>query len=103
LPVLDFGAVSARNQIARLESGKVSAEDFDYVALRWDFGDAGRRALARLVESDDARVAELAALATKQTERPYRLPGGDSFRREEEIDVRVQPDDPELRRLVVDY
>ena len=103
LPVLDFGAVSARNQVARLESGKVTAEEFDYAALRWDFGDAGRRALARLAESDDARVAELAALATRQTERPYRLPGGDSFRSEDEIDVRVQPDDPELRRLVVDY
>ena len=29
LPILDFGAISARNQVARLESGAVSPEDFD--------------------------------------------------------------------------
>jgi hypothetical protein len=53
LPLWDFGAISARNQVARLEAGKVSAEEFDYTALRWDFGDAGRRALARLAERED--------------------------------------------------
>lgn len=103
LPVLDFGAISARNQVARLESGTVSAEDFDYAALRWDFGDAGRRALARLEQSGDARVAELAGLAAKQRERPYRYMTGGSFRREDEINLRVEPDDPELRKLAIDH
>lgn len=71
LPILNFGAISASNQLARLESGTVSAEDFDYAALRWDFGDAGREALAELVESEDAEIAELAADAEAQEMRPY--------------------------------
>ena len=42
LPLVDFGGISARQQVARLNAGEVSAEDFDYAALRWEFGDAGR-------------------------------------------------------------
>ena len=48
LPLADFGAVATRDQLARLESGAVPANEFDFDALRWDFGDAGRAALARL-------------------------------------------------------
>ena len=103
LPILNFGAISANNQLARLESGAVSADDFDYSALRWDFGDAGRRALARLERSGNPRVAELASLARKQTERTYVAGRGGDFRSADEIEVRVQPDDPELRRMVVEY
>ena len=103
LPILDFGAISARNQIARLEGGAVSPDKFDYAALRWDFGDAGRRALARLAESDNARVAELARLAQLQTERIWTGPAERVFRDEAEIDLRVQPDDPELRKLAMDH
>ncbi|MGX7896693.1 DUF4153 domain-containing protein [Tsuneonella sp. HG222] len=103
LPIFDFGAISARNQVARLQSGSVSAEDFDYAALRWDFGDAGRRALARLERSGNAKVAELAALARKQTARQYGYQGERTFRTESEIDVRVQPDEPALRKLVIDH
>lgn len=104
LPILDFGAISAKNQIARLESGAVSAEDFDYSALRWDFGDAGRRALARLERSENAQVAELAALAASQVERPYWYDRTRALRSEDEIEVRVEPaDDAELRQLVIDY
>ena len=102
LPILNFGAISARNQVARLESGEVSAEDFDYSALRWDFGDAGRRALARLERSDNAQVAELAALARRQTERTWPGYRGE-FRTAEEIEVRVMPESPALRRMVVNH
>lgn len=103
LPVLDFGAISARNQLARLQGGAVSAEEFDYSALRWDFGEAGRRALARLERSDDPRIAELASLAAKQSQRTYASGRGGNFRSADEIDVRVQPDDPALRAMVVEY
>src|SRR3546814_13460180 len=34
LPVLDFGAISTRDQLARLESGAVTTEKFDWAALR---------------------------------------------------------------------
>jgi hypothetical protein len=103
LPIFDFGAISARNQLARLDRGAVSAEDFDYAALRWDFGDAGRKALAQLARGE-GKVAELAALAQKQTERVYGFGRDRQFRTEAEIDVRVIPEgDAALRRMVVDH
>lgn len=71
MPFIDFGAVSTKNQLARLGSGAVSLEDFDYDALRWDFGDAGRSALANLVKSDNARIAELAEEAQAAESRPW--------------------------------
>jgi uncharacterized protein DUF4153 len=103
LPILNFGTISASNQLHRLESGQVSPDKFDFRALRWDFGDAGRRALARLARSHDPKVAELAALAQKQADRPYGSGADTAFRTEAQLDVRVQPDDPALRKLVVEY
>jgi len=103
LPILDFGRISTANQLHRLESGKVTPDKFDYAALRWDFGDGGRQALARLAKSDNARVAELAALAQKQPDRPYAYGGDTTFRTEAQIDVRIQSEDPALHKLVIDY
>lgn len=71
LPIFNFGAISASNQLARLESGDVSAQDFDYAALRWDFGDAGRTALAKLAKSENAEIATLAKDAQVLESRPY--------------------------------
>lgn len=101
LPLLDFGRISAANQIARLDAGKVSAEEFDFTALRWDFGDAGRRALARLAEGE-GEVAELAQAAQAQTERPYGWYGEGPRREDAEINLRVQPEDPDVRAFVVE-
>lgn len=98
LPILDFGAISTRDQLARLERGKVDAKDFDYSALRWDFGDAGRRALARLARSDDREVAKLAGETMRQTSRVW--PGSPS---PAEMDLRVQPADPALEQMARDW
>jgi hypothetical protein len=98
LPVLDFGAISARNQMARLESGKVNPEEFDFAALRWDFGDAGREALAKLAKGK-GRVAELATAALEQKQRVY----GARVRTAEDFPLRVQPEGPQVRRLVIAY
>ena len=100
LPIFDFGAISTRNQLARLESGKVSAEEFDYAALRWDFGEAGREALTRLAKGD-GDVAELATAALAQKRRYYGL--GQTVRRDEDFALRVQPENSEVRRLVLEY
>ena len=97
LPAVDFGAISARNQVARLAAGEVSAQEFDFAALRWDFGDAGRRALQRLAQGN-GEVARLAGAALAQDERVY----GPIFA-EDEYELRVQPNDPELRRLAIEY
>jgi hypothetical protein len=102
LPIVDFGALSTRDQLARLESGKVDIERFDFAALRWDFGDPGRRALRRLAGSTDARTAELAAAALAQRER-YFASFDRTNRTRAELPVIVEGDDPELRRLVLDH
>ena len=66
-PLVNFGAISTRDQLARLESGKVEPEQFDWAALRFDFGPAGRRALERLASSGPAafRAQARNALALK--------------------------------------
>ncbi len=51
LPWIDFGAMSALDQVARLRDGRVTVDKFDWAALGFDFGPAGRRALQRLAQS----------------------------------------------------
>ncbi len=67
LPVVDFGAISARSQLARLQSGKVEAAKFDWRAMAFDFGPAGRKRLARITRSGpaDQRTLARTALASK--------------------------------------
>jgi hypothetical protein len=100
LPILDFGAISARHQVARLESRKVSSKDFDYSALRWDFGDAGRRALAELAKQPGDSGTR-AALALAQNVRTYGV--GRGTRIDSDFNLRVQPENPALRKLVLRY
>jgi hypothetical protein len=100
LPILDFGAVSAANQVARLHSGKVAVEDFDYDALKWDFGDAGRRALARLARSSNSEIAKLAQQAQMRTARPWHFAPEDEGREERLANLHFQFDDPALREEV---
>ena len=100
LPFWDFGAVAARNQVARLESGKTTLADFDFSALRWDFGDSGRAVLARLAKGEGEQ-AQLAAKARAEIERSWDMPGAGA--QEFTGDLRVQPDDPALRALVTEY
>jgi hypothetical protein len=101
LPIFDFGAISARNQVARLEAAEVTPDKFDYSALRWDFGDAGREALEGLAKNRNAKVAELAQAALSQQQRNYRAEAVNKTRAE--FQLRVQPDDPAVRKLVLDY
>jgi hypothetical protein len=101
MPLWDFGAISARNQVARLESGKVRVDAFDFAALRWDFGDAGRAVLARLVQGE-GEVAKLAGAAEAQTVRVY------DWQREQVRAgftgaLRVQPQDPVVEASVREY
>ncbi|MGZ3247239.1 MAG: DUF4153 domain-containing protein [Croceibacterium sp.] len=102
LPLLDFGTVSAGNQLQRLESGKVTPDKFDFAALRWDFGVAGKRALARLAKSRNPRVAQLAQAAIEQKQKVY-FGEGPGVRAASDFPLRVQPDDPALRRMVLAY
>ena len=102
LPLLNFGAISARDQLSRLDSGAVTVEDFDFTALRWDFGDAGREALETLTASDDAEIAKLAVEAQEQETRPYRY--RDTVPKSERLaNIRVISDDPEMEQRIRDH
>jgi hypothetical protein len=67
LPIISFGAISTRDQVARLQSGRIAADKFDWAALRYDFGPSGRRAVERLAASSNPAIREpaRAALAAK--------------------------------------
>jgi len=67
LPILDFGAISTRDQLARLTSGATKVEKFDWAALAYDFGPSGRAALKKLTKSPQKERADAAkaALAAK--------------------------------------
>ena len=101
LPLFDFGAISARNQVARLEAGKVAVDKFDFDALRWDFGDAGREVLEALASDDDAEIARLAAKARARDKRVYR-PQRDHNRDQRLANLRFGFDAPDLREDVTD-
>jgi hypothetical protein len=104
LPILDFGAVSAANQVSRLRAGAVSVEDFDYDALKWDFGDAGKRVLAVLAKDKDAKIARLAKEAQARKTRPYRWGGMEQSKPEERLaNLHTEISDPALRAKLESY
>jgi hypothetical protein len=71
LPVVSFGAISAGNQLWRIRTGRVAPEKADWVALRFDFGPAGQRAVERLAAtSSDGRTRALAQQILKAKDRP---------------------------------
>jgi len=73
-PLANFGALSARHQLARLERGAVTPEAFDWRALRFDFGPAGIKALERLAATGKTPAIRTAAAdALKRTSR-YDVP-----------------------------
>ena len=61
LPIIDFGAISARSQLARLENGSVKVDEFDWAAMAFDFGPSGRERLAQVTKSGPADRREFAA------------------------------------------
>ncbi len=56
-PIADPARLSVADQVARLDSGKVAADKFDYGFLQNGGGKVGRAALARLAGSNDADVS----------------------------------------------
>lgn len=63
LPIVDFGSISASNQLARLNSGQVTAEKFDWTAMAFDFGKSGRRALRTIAATGPVAQRPLATAA----------------------------------------
>jgi hypothetical protein len=69
LPIIDFGAISARSQVARLQSGKVTPAKFDWAALAFKFGPAGRAELTRISQTGAVDMRTMAATALKAKNR----------------------------------
>ncbi|MHA6722591.1 DUF4153 domain-containing protein [Sphingomonas sp. RS2018] len=67
-PLIGFNAISTRDQVTRLQSGRVTPERFDWSALAYDFGAPGRAALARLAKGGGT-AATLARTALANTNR----------------------------------
>ncbi|HEY0113807.1 MAG TPA: DUF4153 domain-containing protein [Allosphingosinicella sp.] len=68
-PILSFGSVSAHDQLARLRDGRTPPERFDWAAMRFDFGPAGRKALEQLAASGPAPLRARAVEWLKAEER----------------------------------
>ena len=69
LPILDFGAISAGSQVARLESGRIEPRQFDWAAMAFDFGPSGRNRLRDLARSGPREWRPLASEALGAKER----------------------------------
>lgn len=68
-PIVSFNAISTADQVARLTSGKVSPDKFDWRALAFDFGEPGKTALKRLAASANPKVAAKAVAVAKAGDR----------------------------------
>ena len=68
-PLLDFGAVSARDQLARFENGTTSEDDLDLTAFAFDFGPAGRRTLENMRVTTSTAVAARIDIVLGQDKR----------------------------------
>lgn len=69
-PLLGFERIATAHQLARLASGRVSAEAFDYKALWFDYGPPGRAAIRRLAASSANPIVR--AYAAKASRLPNR-------------------------------
>jgi hypothetical protein len=69
LPIVSFGAISTRDQLARLQSGKIAPDRFDWAAMRFDFGPSGRRAIERLAASPNLVIRQRAREALRASTR----------------------------------
>ncbi len=88
LPILDFGSISARDQVVRLKEKAIKLEQFDWRAMAFDFGPKGRAMLDTLAKTGTAeqKTAALAALnadnkwdVEEQTRAEVLLPQFDKF------------------------
>jgi len=97
LPMLDFGAISARSQLARLHSGQVTAEQFDWRAMAFDFGPEGRKRLKSIADKGQPNERKLAGQALKADNR-YDVEVVEQVKTEQELDryLRKIPSDLQL-------
>ena len=96
LPILDFGAISARSQLARLESGQVKPEDFDWAAMAFDFGPAGRKRLAEIQRSGPPAERQLAEAALASDNRYAVSEKSESISKQARLDQYLRVISPDI-------
>jgi hypothetical protein len=69
LPILDFGAISAQSQMARFVAGRIPAGEFDWRAMAFDFGPAGRERLREFAKTGSLEQRKLASAALASKDR----------------------------------
>lgn len=74
-PLVGFGAISARNQAARLMAGSVPPGVFDWAAMAFDFGPEGRRVLERLARTAPTPALRAEARATLAVKDRWQIRG----------------------------
>ena len=76
-PIVDPYRIAVASQVARLESGRVTADKFDFANLKWEGGRFGQAALRRLKVTTSLpnapAIREQADAALKQTNRYARF------------------------------
>lgn len=70
-PIADPQRIAVNSQMARLASGAVEPADFDFVALRWDGGRFGKKALETLAEDGDTEETRADAEKALAMKRRY--------------------------------
>ncbi|MCT2559002.1 DUF4153 domain-containing protein [Tsuneonella sp. YG55] len=100
LPILDFGAIAARQQLARLDSGAVAVDKFDFDALQTRFGAAGRKAVAKLAKSSNPAIEKRARLAIRDAKLIEEHRARARIDPDAPVEVDFRFDDPELRAKV---
>jgi len=96
LPILDFGAISTRSQIARLESGKVTANEFDWAALKYDFGPVGLAELKRFAASGKSEERKLASAVLRLDNRYEVERAVEADKRAEKLETFVEVGSPDI-------
>ncbi|WP_169805542.1 DUF4153 domain-containing protein [Novosphingobium rosa] len=81
-PLLNFAALSTRDQVARLEDGRTRPERFDWGALRFDFGPSGMAAIRRLARQGATPAIRAAAAHALGEVSRYDLTPHDEPKRE---------------------
>lgn len=72
-PLIDFGAMSTRDQVARLQDGRTPLDEFDWAALRFKFGAAGVVAVGQLAKSGATPEIKKVAANALKVENPWQM------------------------------
>ena len=70
-PLLDPFRLASSNQLSRLQSGKISPEDFDYIYTRFNLGRYGYQVLSQLSQSESSRIRHGVDMARSVSPEDY--------------------------------